>query len=1194
MAENDNQSDKLTSSTMATGWRSSPVPAGLRQGLGAMALVMGGYLLIFALWLVFKWGGEENLALISDLAYLPVSLFASLCAFLVVRKTDLTKRARWGWAFISLAMLSAFLADLVWFYFEIVLQQEPFPSLADPFYLAYYGFVFVGLILLPAAATQREWWFKLFLDVAIVTAAAWIPIWYFLVMPTMADPESDLITRLLAAAYPVADLILLAGVFSLALRRMERSQLNSLGILFAAFLVTFVGDIVYTYTSLAGTYASGQLIDITWIVGYLLVALAALQSLYPVKHAPSPVFDRLYEQSTKALPVIVSLSGYALVVALAFIGLQQELPLNALVVTTVLLTGLILARQMIELSENRRLTVELQAASEQMQALAIKNELAALERERDIMLVAELSQDLTSLTDLSTLLPKAVELIQQRLDLYYAQIYLFDPHRRSLVLRAGSGLVGAELLRRGHRLPVSLASINGTAAAERRPVIIANVHQSKNFRPNSLLPDTQSEAAIPMIIGDRLIGVLDMQSNRPHAFQDDELPVLQALAGQLAVALENAATLARLQDAQKEIEKRTQVQTRQGWMDFLDGIQRNERLGFRYEAGSVFEVDRTAFPVEEQEALQVPIEVSGEMIGALTFPPQPDRQWTPEQIKLAKDVAVQTARQIENLRLLAQAERYRLEAEENARRLTRQGWDEYQRDLQPELDFVYDHTQVRQEDTKQPNGSDLAYRHPLVVHDMPVGALDFEAAQPLSEDDLALIQTVAESLSAHIDNLRLNAQTRMTLGNMETLNEVMRAGSQTLELDIILDEILKRILSVAEFGAGLISIEDLETLKLRLVVHHQLPEAMVTKLTTAGLDGTPCDVVYRSGDVVILSDLEHLPEDLHATNLEDGFVRQAMQRPLAMGFHSYFGMALAPKGQVIGTICLFDSGTKTIKPTILSVLEAIGQQVGMLVENARLFQSTQKALLQTQALYQAIAQMNKATSYDEILTALADHTFLGRADQLLLMGVFDCPMGGGQTPQWIYPVAWRSDQPLEVARRYPADLMGEAMSRLADGHLITTIGSLDAQPPMVQAVRGLLDFDRPMENIYGIPLILGGQSIGFVIGLSSQAARFIEEDVRQLKAVAGQAAIAVESRLLLEQAQAKARQEQRLREVSENVFAASDVDAILRRAVEQVGRSLGAQAFIYLGQGNGLNLEKPGNGANSEETKPEAVEMAKM
>jgi GAF domain-containing protein len=1191
MAENQKTFPEQTSPTTKPKLWNFLAPDWLRSGWGILGLAMGGYLLVFALWLVFKWGGEENLVLISDLAYLPMSLFAGFCAMMVARKADLLKRARWGWTFIGLAMLSTFLADVLWFYFEIISQQEPFPSLADPFYLAYYGLAFIGLILFPASASNREWRLKLVLDVAIVTVAAWLPIWYFLVAPTMADVESDLLTRLLAAAYPVADLVLLAGVFSLAFRRMERGQLVSLGLLFAAFSVTFVGDLIYGYAGLAGVYAAGQWVDITWIMGYFLVGLAALRAHYPEIQRPSPTFDRFYERLIKALPLVVSLLGYALVVALAVVGLRQGLPMTALVLTTMALTGLILGRQLVEVNENRRLARELQAAAEQRRKLDVHDEQSARARERDIRLVAGLAQTLSELTDLTDLLPKAVDLVQRQMALYYVQVYLYDSARRSLVLRAGSGAVGAELLRRGHRLPLSLASINGTAAIEQRPVIVDDVRQSDKFRPNPLLPETRSEAAIPLTVGDRLVGVLDLQSDQTQAFPDEVLPVLQALAGQLAVAIENAELFSQAQEARQQLERQMQAMTRQNWGAFLDAVHQSEAISFAYEEGALRPGDQ-GLDFDPQRVLQSPITISGEPLGVLVLESPQGRTWTTDEVELVNAVADRVARQIENLRLLAQAERYRLEAEETARRLTRQGWQEYQKDLQDQLSFVYDQTQVQVEASDSSASTEATIRQPLLVRETPIGALELEGDRSLSDEDLALIQTVAESLSAHIDSLRLTAQTQAALSNMETLNEVTRAASRTLELDLVLAEILDRILGVAEFGAGLISIEDTFTKRLSLAVHRNLPEAMVTKLTTLGLDGTPCDVVYRSGDTVILSDLERLPEDLRATNLEDDFVRQAMQRPLAMGFHSYFGLALSTKGRIIGTICLFDEGNKTISPAKLSMLEAIGQQVGILVENARLFQSTQKALSKTEVLYTAIAQMNQAESYKDILTALAEHTLLGRADRLLLMGVFDRPMGGGQMPEWIYPVAWRGNQPVQVSRRYPAELMSGAMDGMVNEVQIAIISGLASTSPMARGVLRLFDLDLPAASVSGVPLILGDRSIGFVIGVHSQEIGPVEDEIQQLKAIAGQAAIAVESRLLLEQAQAKARQEQQLRQVAASVFAASDVDSILRRAVEQVGRALGAQAYIYLGQGNGSNGQTPGGEAESanEASKEPAME----
>lgn len=99
-----------------------------------------------------------------------------------------------------------------------------------------------------------------------------------------------------------------------------------------------------------------------------------------------------------------------------------------------------------------------------------------------------------------------------------------------------------------------------------------------------------------------------------------------------------------------------------------------------------------------------------------------------------------------------------------------------------------------------------------------------------------------------------------------------------------------------------------------------------------------------------------------------------------------------------------------------------------------------------------------------------------------------------------------------------------------------------------------------------IPLMLADRVIGFIQAYYGEKVHFTDVEVERLTVVASQAAIAIQSRLLLEQAQARARQEERIRQVTSQVFAAADVDSIMRRAVEQVGRVLGMPAFIYLGE----------------------------
>jgi len=349
---------------------------------------------------------------------------------------------------------------------------------------------------------------------------------------------------------------------------------------------------------------------------------------------------------------------------------------------------------------------------------------------------------------------------------------------------------------------------------------------------------------------------------------------------------------------------------------------------------------------------------------------------------------------------------------------------------------------------------------------------------------------------------------------------------------------------------------------------------MLVKLTTQGLDGTPCDLVYRSGETILLPDLDHLPEDLHVTNLEDDFVRQAMQRPIAVGFHSYLGLALAAKKEILGTVCLFDQGNKVVMPTTLSLLGTIAQQVGILAENASLFQRTQESLAETEALYSIIREMNAAQSYDDILRALAERTVL-RTAETLFMGIFDQPMsvnqraegspGAGQMPEWIYPVAVRGGQVFEIAPRYPVSAFQSSSNTLFTDTPVV-LQNLSSDKRLDAVTRTLFRDVFLAESAIIIPFVLGDQSIGFAQAFFCQPVEISKTEAQRLTAIAGQAAIAVQSRLLLEQAQSRARQEQRIRQVTAEVFSASDVDTIMRRAAEQVGRVLGMPAYVYLSQ----------------------------
>jgi signal transduction histidine kinase/HAMP domain-containing protein len=153
---------------------------------------------------------------------------------------------------------------------------------------------------------------------------------------------------------------------------------------------------------------------------------------------------------------------------------------------------------------------------------------------------AKISRATTSILDSKALLPSVVELIRDHFNYYHAQVFIIDETQSWAVLEASTGEIGQRLLKRGHSLEVGSASVVGYATGTGEAKIAADVTLDPTHIRNELLPNTRSEMAIPIKIGGRVIGALDVQSTEPAAFSPDDVTVLSALADQLAIAIENA------------------------------------------------------------------------------------------------------------------------------------------------------------------------------------------------------------------------------------------------------------------------------------------------------------------------------------------------------------------------------------------------------------------------------------------------------------------------------------------------------------------------------------------------------------------------------------------------------------------------------------------------------------------------------
>ena len=153
---------------------------------------------------------------------------------------------------------------------------------------------------------------------------------------------------------------------------------------------------------------------------------------------------------------------------------------------------------------------------------------------------ADVGRAAASLLNLESLSREVVELVRERFDLYYAGLFLLDDAGSNAVLEAGSGEAGRTMKAQGHALEVGGLSMVGAACARREARIALDVGAESVRFDNPLLPETRSEMALPLMVGERVLGALDVQSTQAAAFSQEDVAVLQLVADQVAVAVDNA------------------------------------------------------------------------------------------------------------------------------------------------------------------------------------------------------------------------------------------------------------------------------------------------------------------------------------------------------------------------------------------------------------------------------------------------------------------------------------------------------------------------------------------------------------------------------------------------------------------------------------------------------------------------------
>lgn len=328
--------------------------------ISLIILISFSYLVIYSTDPYFK-------LVTSDLFNSFTPILAAIC-LLYVRKFSkfYSKRTYLAWTFFSLALISWGLGEMIYTFLEIVLQQEPFPSLADLFYLGVYPLFVIGIFYLPSKKLKHNEYTKILLDMSIIIISAGIIIWNFLIEPIFNSSDS-LALALISAAYPIGDLLLIFGLLILIFRPLTNPMKGSLILLILGIIAMIISDFLFAYQSLLGTYVSGSTIDAGWMVSFILIGLSGI--LHAEKmyfNANNPEYFSENKISGKVTSWYNYLTYFWILVPFSLLIWGHYNKINTefhiLALSIGIIIGLIIIRHILVLNENKKLYKQLESS----------------------------------------------------------------------------------------------------------------------------------------------------------------------------------------------------------------------------------------------------------------------------------------------------------------------------------------------------------------------------------------------------------------------------------------------------------------------------------------------------------------------------------------------------------------------------------------------------------------------------------------------------------------------------------------------------------------------------------------------------------------------------------------------------------------------------------------------------------------
>ena len=367
--------------TAATAWDPGAGLPPLFRDFGTWLLILNGLLLAgFLSWLSFRGGDEARIRLIGDLTFLFFGLCQVGMAWRASLSPGLDRRTRRGWRWFTLGFAFYLFGSGWWFYYEVILGTDPFPSWADLGYLALYPPLLVGIAYFLRPRESRAERIQFWLDLGVVAIGAGSLVWYFLLWPIAKGEHEDTLALALTQAYPLFDTLLLVGIAALLLKRRADRSAVPIAWLVAGLIAFFIADTRYAYDTAQGSYLSGGVTDVFYHLSSYLTMVGAWREYRGTTPAPRRWRWWNVEWLLTLLPYLAVAAVYGLLLTLAFgwsaAGHQGpgDEALSGTILAAVVIAALVMIRQWVATREIARLQAA-QAVREAEEKLRVREEL---------------------------------------------------------------------------------------------------------------------------------------------------------------------------------------------------------------------------------------------------------------------------------------------------------------------------------------------------------------------------------------------------------------------------------------------------------------------------------------------------------------------------------------------------------------------------------------------------------------------------------------------------------------------------------------------------------------------------------------------------------------------------------------------------------------------------------------------------